>query len=337
MPRTAPIILAIETSCDDTAAAIICNGKIKSNLVAAQSVHASYGGTVPELASRAHQQCIIPVVRQAVQEAHIELVDLDAVAFTQGPGLLGALLLGTSFAKSVAFALGISLIAVNHMKAHALANFIDEPYPNFPLICLTVSGGHTQLVLAKDHLDMEVIGTTHDDAVGEAFDKLGKLLGFPYPGGPLIDQHAKRGNAQRFSFPSTTMPQLDFSFSGIKTAVFYFIRENQKKDAQFVVKHREDLCASIQATLVDMLLSKLKKAVVQTGIKNIALAGGVAANSGLRGALEDLAKQENWKLSIPRMAYCTDNAAMVAMAAHYQYLTGDFCNLKVTAKPRLPF
>lgn len=336
MQNSNPTILAIETSCDDTAAAVICNRKIASHLVATQSMHASYGGAVPELASRAHQQHIVPIVKQAMQAARVRPIELDAVAFTQGPGLMGALLLGTSFAKSVAFALDIPLIAVHHIRAHVLANFIEEPYPPFPFICLTVSGGHTQLIWVKDHLDMEVIGTTQDDAAGEAFDKLGKLLGFPYPSGPFIDQHAKRGNPHRFLFPPTTMPQLDFSFSGIKTAVLYFIRESQKKDPQFIVKHRDDLCASIQAALVDILLDKLKKAVVQTGIKTIALAGGVAANTGLRDTLGSLAKQRNWRLFIPRLTYCTDNAAMVAMAAHYQYLVGDFCDLKVTAMPRAP-
>ena len=328
--------MAIETSCDETAAAVICNGKIASNLVATQAVHAQYGGIVPELASRAHQQHIIPVVKQAMQVANITPAALDGVAFTQGPGLLGALLVGTSLAKSIAFALDIPLIAVHHMRAHILANFIEEPYPKFPLLCLTVSGGHTQLVLVKDHLQMEVIGATQDDAVGEAFDKMGKLMGFPYPGGPLIDQYAQKGDPHRFPFPSTAMPRLNFSFSGIKTAFLYFIRKNQEKDAKFVAKHRDDLCASIQATLIGMLLSKLKQAAVQTGVKTIALAGGVAANAGLRCALKRLATQEGWELFIPKLAYCTDNAAMIAIAAHYQYLAGDFCDLTVTAKPRMP-
>ena len=336
MQKRNPVILAIETSCDETAAAVICTGKIASNQVATQAVHAQYGGIVPELASRAHQQHIIPVVKQAMQFANIRPAALDAVAFTQGPGLLGALLVGTSFAKSVAFALDIPLIAVHHMRAHILANFIEEPHPAFPLLCLTVSGGHTQLVLVKDHLTMEVIGATQDDAVGEAFDKIGKLLGLPYPGGPLIDQCAQKGNPHRFQFPATTMPRLDFSFSGIKTALLYFIRENQEKDATFVTKHRDDLCASIQATLISMLLAKLKQAAAQTGIKTIALAGGVAANTGLRSALKCLAKQEGWELFIPQLAYCTDNAAMVAIAAHYQYLAGNFCDLTVTAQPRMP-
>ncbi len=336
MQKSSPVILAIETSCDETAAAVICQGKIASNLVATQAVHAQYGGIVPELASRAHQQHIIPIVRQAMQVANIRPAALEAMAFTQGPGLLGALLVGASFAKSVAFALDIPLIAVHHMRAHILANFLEEPHPDFPLLCLTVSGGHTQLVLVKDHLTMEVIGATQDDAVGEAFDKIGKLLGLPYPGGPLIDQYAQKGDPYQFQFPSTTMPRLDFSFSGIKTALLYFIRENQEKDAKFVTKHRDDLCASIQATLISMLLAKLKKAAAQTGIKTITLAGGVAANTGLRSALKRLAKQEGWELFIPQLAYCTDNAAMIAVAAHYQYLSGDFCDLTVTAQPSMP-
>ena len=336
MEKNNPVILAIETSCDETAAAVICNGKIVSNLVATQAVHTQYGGVVPELASRAHQQHIIPVVEQALQQAAITPAELDAVAFTQGPGLLGALLIGASFAKSMAFALNIPLIAVHHMRAHILANFIEEPAPTFPFLCLTVSGGHTQLVLVKAPLEMEVIGTTQDDAVGEAFDKIGKLMGLPYPAGPLIDQYAQNGDPQRFPFPATSMPQLDFSFSGIKTAFLYFMRKNQEKDANFVAKHRADICASIQSTLVDMLVEKLKKAVNQTGVQSIALAGGVAANSGLRKRLQHLAIQEAWQLSIPKLAYCTDNAAMVAMTAHYQYLARECSDLSVMAKPRMP-
>lgn len=336
MRKNNPVILAIETSCDETAAAVIHNGKIASNLVATQAVHAQYGGVVPELASRAHQQHIIPVVEQALQQAAITPTELDAVAFTQGPGLLGALLVGASFAKSMAFALNIPLIAVHHMRAHILANFIEEPAPTFPFLCLTVSGGHTQLVLVKSPLQVEVIGTTQDDAVGEAFDKIGKLMGLPYPAGPLIDQYAQNGDPQRFQFPTTSMPALDFSFSGIKTAFLYFMQKNQEKDANFVARHRDDICASIQNTLVDMLVEKLRKAVDQTGIKAIALAGGVAANSGLRSKLQQLAEKEGWGLSIPKLAYCTDNAAMVAMAAHYQYLAGEFGNLNVMAKPRMP-
>ena len=330
------IILAIESSCDETAAAVICNGKIASNVLATQSVHELYGGIVPELASRAHQQNIIPVVDKALQDANIAKPMLSAIAFTQGPGLLGALLVGASFAKSMAFSLGIPLIAVHHMQAHVLANFIDEPRPTFPFLCLTVSGGHTQLVLVKDYLTMEVIGQTQDDAMGEAFDKIAKLMGIPYPGGPLIDQYAQHGNPHRFQFPATTMPQLDFSFSGIKTAFLYFLSANQEKDANFVANNRNDLCASIQYTLVSMALEKLKKAVAQTGISTIAIAGGVAANSGLRKQLAQLADKGNWQVFIPRLAYCTDNAAMIALAAHYQYLAHDFCDLSVTALPSMP-
>jgi N6-L-threonylcarbamoyladenine synthase len=335
MRKSNPVILAIETSCDETAAAVISNGKIASNVVATQAVHAQYGGIVPELASRAHQQHLVPVVRQAMQQANIAQAELDAVAFTQGPGLLGALLVGTAFAKSVAFALDIPLIAIHHMRAHILANFIEEPYPTFPLLGLTASGGHTQIVLVKDHLCMEVIGTTQDDAIGEAFDKIGKLMDLPYPAGPLIDQYAQKGDPQCFQFPSTNVPHLDFSFSGIKTAFLYFLREQQKKDAQFVAKHRDDLCASIQATLISMLLQKLKDAIAQTGIKIVAVAGGVAANSGLRSQLKQLAEQEGWEVFMPQLAYCTDNAAMIAITAYYQYLAGDFCNLRVTARPRM--
>jgi N6-L-threonylcarbamoyladenine synthase len=335
MQKSTPVILAIETSCDETAAAVICNGKIASNIVATQAVHAQYGGIVPELASRAHQENLVPTVKQAMQDACITPSKLNAVAFTQGPGLLGALLVGISFAKAVAFALDIPLIAVHHMRAHILANFIEKPCPAFPLLGLTASGGHTQLILVKDHLCMEVIGATQDDAVGEAFDKIGKLMGLPYPGGPLIDQYAQRGDPQRFQFPSTKMSHLNFSFSGIKTAFLYFLREHQAKDPQFVAKYRDDLCASIQTTLIGMLLTQLKKAVVQTGIKKIAIAGGVAANSGLKRQLRQLAEQEGWEVFIPRLVYCTDNAAMIAMAAHYQYLRGDFCDLAVTASPRM--
>lgn len=335
MQKSSPTILAIETSCDETAAAVIHNGKIASNLVATQAIHTQYGGIVPELASRAHQQHIVTVVDQALQQAHIRPAELDAIAFTQGPGLLGALLVGTSFAKAMAFGLNIPLIAVHHMRAHVLANFIEEPAPTFPFLCLTVSGGHTQLVHVKAPLQMEVIGTTQDDAVGEAFDKIGKVIGLPYPAGPLIDQYAQKGDPKRFTFPATVMPQLDFSFSGIKTAFLYFVRKNQEKDPEFAVKHRDDICASIQSTLVDMLVEKLKKAVEQTGLQSIALAGGVAANSELRKRLRQLAIQEGWKISVPQLTYCTDNAAMVAITAHYQYLAGDYSDLSVMAKPRM--
>ena len=330
------VILAIESSCDETGAAIIRNGKVVSNIVTTQAVHKRYGGIVPELASRAHQQNIIPVVTKALQDANIKKHMLHAVAFTQGPGLLGALLVGTSFAKSLAFALDIPLIAVHHMKAHILANFIANPKPSFPFLCLTVSGGHTQLVIVKDYLTMELIGETQDDAMGEAFDKIAKLMGLPYPGGPRIDHYAQQGNLHRFTFPTTTIPHLHFSFSGIKTAFLYFLRENQKKDPSFIEKNLYDLCASIQATLITMALDKLRKAAKQTNIKQIAIAGGVAANTGLRNKLTQLAQQEGWSIFIPSLAYCTDNAAMVAMAAYYQYLANNFCNLRVSPMPRMP-
>lgn len=337
MSSNYPTILAIESSCDETAAAVVCQGKIASNVVATQAVHEQYGGVVPELASRAHQQNIVPVVHQALQKAHVTPAMLHAVAFTQGPGLLGALLVGTSFAKALAFALDIPLIAVHHMKAHVLAHFIDLPGPSFPFLCLTVSGGHTQLVLVKDYLTMEVLGTTQDDAIGEAFDKIGKLMGFPYPGGPHIDRYAQHGNPHRFQFPMTMMPQLDFSFSGIKTAFLQLLKKNKAQNPQFIAQQRDDLCASIQQALLQMLLDKLQKAVAQTGLKTIAVAGGVAANTGLRRELQRLAAQEGWQVFIPSLAYCTDNAAMVAMAAHYQYLAGDFSDLRATALPRLAY
>jgi N6-L-threonylcarbamoyladenine synthase len=329
-------ILAIETSCDETAAAVSCDGKIISNIVATQSIHELYGGIVPELASRAHQQHIVPVVDKALQEAQLTPSQLTAIAFTQGPGLLGSLLVGISFSKAMAFALDIPLIAVHHMRAHVLANFIDQPRPTFPFLCLTISGGHTQLILVKDYLDMELLGQTQDDAIGEAFDKIAKLLEFPYPGGPLIDQHAQNGDPHRFQFPTTNMPHLDFSFSGIKTAFLYFLQANKEKDPNFVANNRADLCASVQHTLIQMVLHKLKKAVAQTGITRIAIAGGVAANQGLRKQLQVLADQENWQLFIPALAYCTDNAAMIAISAHYQYVGHDWANLHTTALPRMP-
>ncbi|UZD22374.1 tRNA (adenosine(37)-N6)-threonylcarbamoyltransferase complex transferase subunit TsaD [Algoriphagus halophytocola] len=322
-------ILAIESSCDETSASVIADGKVLNNIVATQSVHEKYGGVVPELASRAHQENIIPVVQEAILSAGITKDQLSAVAFTRGPGLLGSLLVGVSFAKSFAFSLGIPLIEVNHMQAHILAHFIDDPKPNFPFICLTVSGGHTQLVLVKSHLDMQVIGETRDDAVGEAFDKTAKLLGLPYPGGPLIDKHAKDGNPKAFAFPITRMPELDYSFSGIKTAVLYFLRDQLQENPKFIEENLADLCASIQYSLIEMLLIKLKKAVKETRVSEIAIAGGVSANSGLRESLTTLAAQIGWNLYIPKFEYCTDNAAMIAMAAHYKYLKGEFSTLDV--------
>ncbi|GMQ29281.1 tRNA (adenosine(37)-N6)-threonylcarbamoyltransferase complex transferase subunit TsaD [Algoriphagus confluentis] len=330
-------ILAIESSCDETSASIILNGKVLNNIVATQSVHEKYGGVVPELASRAHQENLIPVIQEAISSSGISKDQLSAVAFTRGPGLMGALLVGVSFAKAFARSLNIPLIDVNHMQAHVLAHFIDEPKPGFPFLCLTVSGGHTQLVLVRDHLDMEVIGQTQDDAVGEAFDKTAKLLGLPYPGGPLIDRYAKEGNSKAFAFPVTRMPGLDYSFSGIKTAVLYFLRDQLAQDPDFIEKNLADLCASIQYTLIEMLLIKLKEAVKQTGVKEIAIAGGVSANSGLRAALEELSKKRGWKLFVPKFEYCTDNAAMIAMAAHYKYLKGEFVGLDVTPLAKMKF
>ncbi|MBB6324805.1 N6-L-threonylcarbamoyladenine synthase [Algoriphagus iocasae] len=323
-------ILAIESSCDETSASIIVDGKVLNNIVATQSVHEKYGGVVPELASRAHQENLIPVVQEAVLSAGITLDQLSAVAFTRGPGLMGSLLVGVSFAKALAFGRNIPLIEVNHMQAHILAHFIDDPKPNFPFICLTVSGGHTQLVLVKDYLDMEVIGETKDDAVGEAFDKTAKLLGLPYPGGPLIDKYAKEGNPKAFKFPVTRMPSLNYSFSGIKTAVLYFLREQLQENPKFIEENLPDLCASIQWTLIEMLQIKLKEAVKQYGVSEIAIAGGVSANSGLRKSLQELADKRGWNLYIPKFEYCTDNAGMIAMAAHYKYLAGEFSSYDVT-------
>ncbi|AFL86125.1 putative glycoprotease GCP [Belliella baltica DSM 15883] len=328
-------ILAIESSCDETSASVISNGKILNNIVATQSVHEKYGGVVPELASRAHQQHLIPVVHEAIESSGISKKELSAIAFTKGPGLMGSLMVGVSFAKSFAFALGVPLIDINHMEAHILAHFIDEPKPEFPFICLTVSGGHTQLVLVKDYLDMQVIGETMDDAVGEAFDKTAKLLGLPYPGGPLIDQYAKDGNSKAFQFPISNMPDLTFSFSGIKTAVLYFLRDNLKENPQFVEHNLADICASVQYTLIQTLMQKLKKAAKQYKIKNIAIAGGVSANSGLRKELETLAKEFKWNVFVPKFEYCTDNAAMIAMAAHFKYQNGQFCGLDVSPEARM--
>lgn len=329
------IILAIESSCDETSASIIKDGKILNNLIATQSIHESYGGVVPELASRAHQANIVPVVNQVLANANITKTMLSAVAFTQGPGLLGALLIGTSFAKSLALGLNIPLLAVNHMQAHILAHFIEDPKPDFPFLCLTVSGGHTQIVRVDDYLKMTVIGETQDDAVGEAFDKAAKLLGLTYPGGPLIDKYAQQGNPDTFKFPGTEMPDLNFSFSGIKTAFLYFLRDNVAKDPEFISNNLYDICASFQATLVNMLIHKLKKASKTTGIKNIAIAGGVSANSGLRQSLIQESKKQHWKVFIPKLEYCTDNAAMIAITAYYKYLANDFCSLEVAPQPRM--
>ena len=330
-------ILAIESSCDETSASIIVNGKVLNNIVATQSVHEKYGGVVPELASRAHQENLIPVVHEALSTAGISKKELSAIAVTRGPGLMGSLLVGVSFAKAFAKALDIPLIDVNHMQAHVLAHFIEEPKPSFPFICLTVSGGHTQLVLVKDHLTMEVIGETQDDAVGEAFDKTAKLLGLPYPGGPLLDRHAQEGNPKAFTFPVTRMPGLNYSFSGIKTAVLYFLRDQLAEHPNFITDNLADLCASIQHTLVEMLLIKLKEAMKQTGVTEVAIAGGVSANSGLRAALSSLAQRKGWTLYVPEFEYCTDNAAMIAMAAHFKYLRGEFVGYDIAPLAKMKF
>jgi len=332
-----PTILAIESSCDETSASVICNGKVLNNIIASQNVHQKYGGVVPELASRAHQRQIVDVVDEAMRTADLQVDDLNAVAFTRGPGLMGALLVGSSFAKGLAWAKGIPLIAVDHMQAHILAHFIEEPSPSFPFLCLTVSGGHTQLVVVKDHLEMEIIGETQDDAAGEAFDKAAKILGLPYPGGPLVDTFAREGNPRRFTFPDTDMPGLDFSFSGIKTAFLYFVRDHREKDEAFVEKNMADICASLQSKLVGMLMGRLEQAAAQTGIRDIALAGGVSANSFLRKALTEQGEKKGWRTFIPKLEYCTDNAAMIAMAAHFKYLKGDFASAETAPIPNLHF
>lgn len=328
-------ILAIESSCDETSAAIIQDGKLLANVVNTQEVHQNFGGVVPELASRAHQQNIVPVVAQALQVANIQKQALNAVAFTRGPGLMGALLVGTSFAKSMALSMGIPLIEVNHMEAHILAHMITNPKPSFPFLCLTISGGHTQIVQVDSPLEMMVLGKTIDDAVGEAFDKTAKLLDIGYPGGPLMDKLAQNGNENKFEFSKTNLKGLDFSFSGIKTSVLYFLQEEMRKNPAFIEENKEDLCASIQKSLVDMLMQKLKKAWTETGITEIGIAGGVSANSRVRTELTSLGKKHGWNTYIPAFEYCTDNAGMIAMAAHYKYEKQLFCSQEVTADPKL--
>ena len=331
-----PKILAIESSCDETSASVVSNGKVLNNVIASQSVHSKYGGVVPELASRAHQKNIVYVVNEAIDTSGISLDQLDAIAFTRGPGLLGSLLVGVSFAKSIALSLNIPLIEVNHLEAHVLSHFIDDPKPAFPFLCLTASGGHTQIILANDYLDLKVIGETQDDAVGEAFDKAAKIMGLPYPGGPLIDQYAQQGNPDAFLFPHTRMPSLDFSFSGIKTAFLYLIRDEVKKDSGFIEKRKYDLCASLQKHLVQMLMDKLVQASEVLNIKNIGIAGGVSANSALRRSLAENGKQLGWTTFIPDFKYCTDNAAMIAMAAHFKFLKSGFTDLSVSPLARMP-
>lgn len=331
------ILLAIESSCDETSAAVMVHGELRSNIISTQLIHTEWGGVVPELASRAHQKSIIPVVQEALQKANINKNDLNAIAFTRGPGLLGALMIGTSFAKALALSLDIPLIDVNHMQAHVLAHFIEEPRPVFPFLCLTVSGGHTQLVWVKSALDMEIIGETMDDAVGETFDKTAKLIGLPYPGGPLIDKLAKEGNPDRFPFPMGEMPGLNFSFSGIKTSILYFLQKQVAMNPNFIEENKADICASVQKTLIEILLRKVKKAMVQTGCKQIAIAGGVSANSGLRTRIQEMGAKQGWEVYIPAFSYCTDNAGMIAMAAHFKAEAGEFCGQDVSPLASLSF
>lgn len=340
-------ILAIESSCDETSAAVCRDGKILSNYIANQTVHEKYGGVVPELASRAHMQNIIPVVDAALKEGGCELKDIDAIAFTQAPGLIGSLLVGGEFAKSLSLALNKPLIAVHHMQAHVLANLIDDPKPGFPFLCLTVSGGHTQIVLCESPTQMKVIGETIDDAAGEAFDKSAKLLGLPYPGGPLIDKYAKEGDASRFRFPEPKIEGLNFSFSGLKTSILYFLQNagksnlfkeeftaTEEEKQSFIQNNLPDICASIQHRIITILLNKLKKASIETGVTDICLAGGVSANSGLRKAFEEAGKKYHWHTFIPAFQYCTDNAGMIAITGYYKYLAGQFTDLSVMSTAR---
>ena len=331
-------ILGIESSCDDTSASVICNGKILSNVVANQEIHSKYGGVVPELASRAHQQNIVPVIQQAIQQANIDKKDLNAIAFTRGPGLMGSLLVGTSFAKSLSLALNIPLIAVNHMQGHVLAHFIEDENhkkPPFPFLCLTISGGHTQIVKISNYFKMEVLGETLDDAVGEAFDKSAKILGLQYPGGPLIDKHAKLGNPTTFKFTKPKVGDLNFSFSGLKTAILYFIQKKVKENPNFIEENLDDLCASIQYTIVEILFDKIKKAVTKTGINHVAIAGGVSANSEIRKVLKSFEKKLGWTTYIPKFEYTTDNAGMIAIVGYLKYLEENFSDTNVTATARL--
>ena len=331
-------ILGIESSCDDTSASVTCNAKVLSNVVANQEIHSKYGGVVPELASRAHQQNIVPVVQQALKQANITKENLSAIAFTRGPGLMGSLLVGTSFAKSLALGLQVPLIDVNHMQAHVLSHFIEDDShkaPPFPFICLTISGGHTQIVKVTNHFEMEILGQTIDDAVGEAFDKSAKILGLQYPGGPLIDKYAKLGNPKAFSFTKPKVGDLDFSFSGLKTGILYFIQKQVKINPNFINENLHDICASIQYTIVEILMDKLKNAVKHTGIKHIAIAGGVSANSEIRNRLQLAEKYFGWTTYVPKFEYTTDNAAMIAITGYLKYLNNNYADVSVTAKARL--
>jgi N6-L-threonylcarbamoyladenine synthase len=340
MQNSEVFILAIESSCDDTAAAVLHNDKVLSNVVANQLIHNQYGGVVPELASRAHQQNIVPVIDAALKKANISKEQLSAIAFTQGPGLMGSLLVGSSFAKSLSLALNIPLIAVNHMQAHILAHFIDEEgydKPTFPFLALTISGGHTQIVKVNHFFDMEIIGETTDDAVGEAFDKTAKILGLPYPGGPLVDKYANLGNPKAFAFTKPKVPGLDFSFSGLKTAILYFIQKKKLENSNFVDENINDICASIQHTIIEILMDKLKLAVQETGIKQIAIGGGVSANSGIRTTLKNAEKKYGWKTYIPKFEYTTDNAAMIGIVGYQKFLSQNFETSTVVSKARIQF
>jgi len=331
-------ILGIESSCDDTSAAVICNGRVLSNIVANQEIHAKYGGVVPELASRAHQQHIVPVVQQSIEQAGITKEDLHAISFTRGPGLMGSLLVGTSFAKSLALGLDIPLIDINHMQGHILAHFIKEEnteIPPFPFVCLTISGGHTQIVRVTDYFTFEVLGETIDDAVGEAFDKSAKILGLPYPGGPLVDKYAQLGNPKKFSFTKPKVGDLDFSFSGLKTGILYFIQRNLKENPKFIEENLYDICASIQHTIVEILIEKLKNTVKKTGIKHVAIAGGVSANSEIRKRLQLAQKHWGWTTYIPKFEYTTDNAAMIAITGYLKYKSKIYADISVKAQARL--
>ncbi len=340
MQTTERIILAIESSCDDTAAAVLRNTTVLSNIVAGQKVHEQYGGVVPELASRAHQQNIVPTVDTALKTAGVELKEVDGIAFTAGPGLMGSLHVGVSFAKSLSLAVKIPLIEVHHMRAHIMAHFVDDPRqskPQFPFLCLTVSGGHTQIVRVDSPYQMEIIGQTIDDAAGEAFDKAAKVLGLPYPGGPLIDRHAANGDPFRFEFPHPKIPGLDYSFSGLKTSLLYFLRDEKAKNESFIAENMDDICASYQQTIISFLLSKLKRAARETGIKEVAIAGGVSANSQLRRDLKMLEETLGWKTHIPVFEYCTDNAAMIGVVGYYKLLRNEWADLSVQPQPRLRF
>jgi N6-L-threonylcarbamoyladenine synthase len=340
MPKKSVFILAIESSCDDTAAAVLQNDKVLSNVVANQLIHNEFGGVVPELASRAHQLNIVPVIDVALKKAGIQKEDLSAIAFTQGPGLMGSLLVGSSFAKSMAIALNIPLIAVNHMQAHILAHFIDEEgfdIPTFPFLALTISGGHTQIVRVNDFFDMEIIGETTDDAVGEAFDKSAKILGLPYPGGPLVDKHAQKGNPKAFAFTKPKVPHLDFSFSGLKTAILYFVKKKTAENPDFIAENMDDICASIQNTIIEILMEKLQLAVKETGITQVAIGGGVSANSGIRNTLKAAEQKYGWKTFIPKFEYTTDNAAMIGIVGYQKFLIDNFETSKVVSKARISF